>query len=332
MMSSSSSSEAGSGIAPVILVVGKEAALRDAAMARIRKEVLAEAMPEFNEDRFDLATAGTHSARIIAAARTLPVLARSRLVIVRGLSDRRAAEFIESELPSYLENPVASTCLVLEAAKVDRRLQWVKQIAKLGEVLDCSGPSRPAELRAWVEARIAERGRRAGRGAAANLLDLIGSNLDLLAAEVDKVCLYVGERTQISSDDVAAVTGVLRPRALYELTDAIGYRRVGPALSILGQLLDQGEAPLAMLGALANHFRRLMRARECQPLDAGEIQRQLSVHPYAAQRLAEQARSFDPRRLRACLAAIRRTDETLKGAVSLPAGLAIERLVLAVCA
>ena len=330
-MSSSKSSESSGELLPVVLVVGTESTLRDAALNRIRARVLGDATPEFNEDRFDLANRGTDPAEIIAAARTLPVYAPARLVIVRGVSDRRAAKFLEGALLPYLENPVATTCLLLEAEKVDRRLQWVKQVTRHGELISCSGPQRPGELRTWIETRVSEQGKRAARGTSATLLELVGSQLDRLAMEVDKVCLYVGDRTEVRSDDVTEVTGQLRPRALYELTDAIGQRQMGASLRTLSRLIDQGEAPLAMLAALAGHFRRLVRARECRPLEPREVQRKLSVHPYAAQKLVEQVRCFDARRLRSCLAAIRRTDEALKGGVSLSPRLAIERLVLAVC-
>ncbi len=328
-MSSSSSSDP---VPPVLLLLGAEAALRDAALAGIRERVLAGATPEFNEDRFDLASSAISGARIIAAARTLPVGAPGRLVRVRGLEDRRAARFIEAELLPYLEDPVHTTCLVLEAVKVDRRKPWVKRVVCVGEVVDCAGPSHPAELRAWIEARIRERSKRVARGTAAALLESVGPDLDRLASEVDKLSLYVGQRASVTPEDVAEVTCELRPRALYELTDALGQRRLGPSLTILTRLLDQGEAPLAVLAGLANHFRRLLRARDCRPFEAQQVQRTLAVRPYAARKLVEQARQFDSRRLRGALETIRRTDEALKGAVALSPRLAIERLVLNVCA
>ncbi len=330
MASSSSSSDPSH--PPVILVFGPEVTLRDAALAQIREDVLADAPSDFNEDRFDLGSAGLDASRIVAAARTHPVMARSRLVLVRGLAERRAARFIEGELVLYLEDPSPTTCLVLEAEKIDKRQRWVKQVQKIGELRDCSGPGRPAEVRAWIESRIRASGKEPSRGTAAALLDLVGADLDRLAMELDKACLYAGERSEVTAEDVAAVTGDLRPRALYELTDAIGGRQLAEALRILGHLMDQGDAPLAVLGALANHFRRLLRTKECKPLEAREVQRRLSVHPFTARKLVEQSRSFGLRRLRACLDATRRTDEALKGAVPLPPRLAIERLVLAVCA
>ena len=104
------------------------------------------------------------------------------------------------------------------------------------------------------------------------------------------------------------------------------------ALRLVAELVEQGEAPLALLGALANHFRKLLRTREVRPLEPGEVQRRLGVHPFAAQKLVDKARRFDLRRLRSCLDAVRRTDEALKGGVPIAPRLAIERLVLAVCA
>jgi DNA polymerase-3 subunit delta len=330
-MSSSNASES-SAFPPVVLIEGPELTLRDAALAELRERVLAGAMREFNEDRFDFSVAGTDPAEVIAAARTLPVMAQGRLVLVRGLSDRRAEKFTEGALAAYLDGPNASTCLVLEAESADKRRAWVKRVAKIGRVIDCSGPSRPADVKRWIDARLAHKKVRTSGGVATALFEHVGADLDRLALEIEKLCLYAGEGGVLEVELVAELVGQLRPRALYELTDAIGERKLTSALRVVAELSDQGESPLALVGALANHFRRLMRAREMRPLDAGEVQKRLGLHPFAAQKVVDQARRFDLRRLRACLDAVRRTDEALKGGVPIAPRLAIERLVLAVCA
>jgi DNA polymerase-3 subunit delta len=316
----------------VVLLLGAESTLRDAALTELRARALGDAPREFNEDRFDFATGGTDPVAVEAAARTLPVMAQKRLVIVRGLSDRRAAKFLEKTLLAYLTDPSPTTCLVLEAPKADRRTRWVKAVGQAGEVRDLSAPRRPAEVKSWIDERIRFEGKRSARGTAQALFEAVGPDLDHLAGEVAKLALYAGEREEVTPEDVAEISADLRPRALYELSDAIGQRRLAEALRVLARLLDQGEAPLVVVAALANHFRRLLRASECQPLDPREVQRRLGIHPYAAQKVAEQARDFGPRRLRRCLDVIRRTDEALKGAVPLAPRLAIERLVLSVCA
>jgi DNA polymerase-3 subunit delta len=332
MSSSKDSDSGGDALDPVVLLEGPEATLRAAALAELRARVLGDAVRDFNEDRFDFSERGVDPAEIIGAARTLPLMARGRLVIVRGIGERRAEKFLDGALLTYLDAPLASTCLVLEAPSVDKRQKWVKRVQKIGRVIACSGPERPADVRRWIEARMAERKMRAATGVAATLFDLVGPDLDRLTLELEKLSLYLGERGELNVDDVAELVGQLRPRALYELTDAIGERRLGNALRVVAELSDQGQPPLALIGALANHFRRLLRARELRPLDAGEVQRKLGLHPFAAEKLVAQARRFDLRRLRACLEAVHRTDEALKGGLPIGPRLAIERLVLAVCA
>ncbi|MCE2390070.1 MAG: hypothetical protein J4G09_01135 [Proteobacteria bacterium] len=194
-MASSSASEAGgAGFPPVALIEGAEATLCEAALAELRERILGDGPRDFNEDRFDLAAAGADASRVLAAARTHPVMAPGRLVYVRGLADRKAARFLEQDLPAYLEDPSPTTCLVLELAKADRRLKWVKQVIAAGERIDCSGPRRPAELRAWVEQRLKSVGLRAERGAAAALVELVGADVDQLALEVEKLCCTPGSR------------------------------------------------------------------------------------------------------------------------------------------
>ena len=313
------------------LVVGRETTLRDAAVHELREAALGSGPRDFNQDRFDFSSAGTSPAQVVNACRTLPVMNERRLVLVSGLSDRRAATFLDEALVEYLEAPESTTCLVLESPRADRRKRWAKRVAEAGRVFECEPPKRPADVRAWIEKRLEASGKRAGRGASALLQELIGADLDRLHFEIDKVCLYAGDAPEVSAEDVAAVTASLRPRAIYELTDAIGQQARPAALNLLHRLLGQGEAPRAVLGALANHFRRLIRAQDCRPMEPSTVQKALQLHPFAAKKLVEQARRFRPARLRYCLAAVRQTDEALKGAVPLAPSLAIERLVIAVC-
>ena len=323
-MSSSSRSDAPT----VVVLSGSETILRDDALADLRERALGSGPRDFNEDRIDLAASDPRA--VLTACHTLPIMAPRRLVVVTGLDGKRAKPFVEDLLPAYLEAPVETACLVLCTAKVDRRLRWVKRAAKLGAVISCDPPKRSAEQRSWIEARMRARGKRPGRGAATTLLELIGPDLDRLSFEIEKACLFVGDAEEVGADDVSDVTANLRPLAVYELTDAIGGKRLPEALRVLARLQTQGEAPLRVLAVLANHFRQLLRAHDCR-LNPGKVQQELSVHPYVAKKLTEQAPLFEPPRLLRCMAAVRRTDEVLKGAVPLAPALAIEQLVVSVC-
>ena len=74
---------------PVWLVVGEERMLRDQVIAAITKAALAGGLPDFNHDKF---TAGESDVeKVLGATRTVPMMAKKRVVFVRGLErwDRR---------------------------------------------------------------------------------------------------------------------------------------------------------------------------------------------------------------------------------------------------
>ena len=116
-------------IEPLYCLSG-ERFLIDAAVAAIRKAVLAEAgaAASFNTDSFELKESGIGA--VLATAKTLPMMARRRLVIGKGIDEVKAAEF--DPLAEYAEDPNPSTCFVLVGDKVDVRFRAFQALCKRG--------------------------------------------------------------------------------------------------------------------------------------------------------------------------------------------------------
>jgi DNA polymerase III delta subunit len=80
--------EAG-GLQPVYLIAGEEPLQRDEALAALRERVLGRVPRDFNLDRLEAAS--TSPAELIDVLRTLPVMARRRLVELSEPDSSRAA-------------------------------------------------------------------------------------------------------------------------------------------------------------------------------------------------------------------------------------------------
>src|ERR1700744_2450661 len=65
------------------VVAGEERFLRDQVVAEIRAAALGNGVPAFNEDKFQAGEVDVD--RVIAAARTVPMMAPKRFVLVRGV-------------------------------------------------------------------------------------------------------------------------------------------------------------------------------------------------------------------------------------------------------
>ena len=305
----------------VYLLAGPEALLRDDSLALLKERVLAGAPPDFNLQRLDGASASP--ADLLDAVRALPVAARRRLVILRepdaGRGGRGLADALAEVVAELRASEQPSCVLAISAAQIDRRSRWVKAVGDDGLVA-CEAPKRRPELLAFSKREAARQGIALDAAAAELLVDRIGPELLSLRQELAKAALLAGPGERVSREHVAAGSADVAEEPIWELTDAIGGGDGEGALALLAKLLRMGAVPQVLLGALASHFRRLLRLR------SGEA---FAGPPFVRRKLEGQAQRYSPARLQAALRAIHETDRALKGEGGLAPDLAIERLVIA---
>ena len=309
--------ELGAGrLLPAYLLAGEEPLLREDALRALRAAVLAGADAAFDVDR--LSGARLDGAALLDAVRRLPVLAPRRLVLLEEPEASRGG--VGDALPAAVaELAAGAPCvLVVLAAKLDRRAKWIKAFE--AGLVDCSAPQRATEITDFVRREAERQGLALERGAAELLAERAGPQLLWLRHELAKLSLMAGPGQRIGRAHVAAGTLDASETPIWDLTDAVGEGRTGDALATLMRLLDAGAPPMVVLGSLVSHFRRLLRVGS-----GGQV----SAPPFVQRKLAQQARRYGPRRLRASLDALHDTDLALKGAGALRPEQALERLVLA---
>ncbi|MCH2172364.1 DNA polymerase III subunit delta [Myxococcota bacterium] len=310
-------------VRPVYLVAGDEPLHRDDSIASLRELLLANGPSDFN---FEVLGPGHSGGALTDALRTLPVMAPFRLVLLKLGSGARGA-------PSELTDAVAEICLseldagtaeegssvlAVVVPKIDRRSKWVKAIGR-DALVNCDAPSKLAEVAAFVTSEARAQGVELERGVAKLLAERIGPQLLLLRNEIAKAALFAGPGSPVTRSHVAAGTPDIAEGPVWDLTDAIGDGRADQALEALSKLLSAGAPPPVLLGALASHFRGLVRVRY-----GGAISRPAFV----VRKMEGQARRYTARRLLNCMDAIRETDMALKGAGVLRPEAALERLVI----
>jgi DNA polymerase-3 subunit delta len=264
-------------IAPIYCLAG-ERYLVDAAHAAIRAAVLAEAgaAAGFNHDAFELKEAGVGAC--IATARTLPMMARRRLVVGKGVGDLKAEQL--EPLVEYVADPNPSTCLVLVGDKVDVRFKAFAALRKAG-YLHVFQPLRDAALGGWLRTVARARKIELAPDAAGALAELAGPDLGRLSQTLDQLALYAGGRA-ISLDDVETLVAETRQRSVFELTKAIGAGEAPRALGLLANMLRNREPALRIQYMLARTMRQIWRAKELLASGAarGEIAAAVGMSPY----------------------------------------------------
>src|SRR6185312_11347454 len=119
---------------PVYIVAGEERLLRDEVIAELRAASLGGGVAAFNEDKF---TAGEVDVdKVVAAARTVPMMAPRRFVLVRSAERWDTVEGTEKtsspidRIAEYAAAPIDSTCLVVVGSKIDGRRKVVAAAKK----------------------------------------------------------------------------------------------------------------------------------------------------------------------------------------------------------
>lgn len=294
----------------VHLIVGAERFFVDRAVEALRLAALGGDDIGFNEEVFHGKSGNAR--RIVEAARTLPMMANTRFVLVRGVDQLAAAE--AEMLADYLQEPSPTTCLVMAGDKLDGR-QKLAKLAKKHKVLCESPPLKPSGLRSFVSAECKRRGLSLKPDAAAALVDAVGADLPALDDALERLSLYVGESSTIGLDAVEACISRVRVESIWALVDAVGMRDRKTALKAAASLLADREPPLRILAMVARQLRIVARMRSALVggMNPAEATRAAGAPPFKSRELTSAAKRFKPDQLTRAFTVLAEADVALKG-------------------
>ena len=215
-----------------------------------------EGMRAFNIDRLD--GGETSLGRIVEAARTFPMMAQRRIIIVlraeRCLAPNREtrASNAHGELfEAYLEDPEPHACLVLVANTLDKRRRLTSRLHAVATVVTCGVIETLADAEQWVRRRVTAEGQSISAAGARLMAATTGPNINRLRGDLERLLLFASGQSSIGVDDVLAIAGPSVVHDDWAVANAIERKQVGQALRALAQTLEAGAAPYMVLGQLA---------------------------------------------------------------------------------
>lgn len=266
-----------------------------------QREALAKQMAKYGDPALlDLNTtrlAGAISfSQLQQAAGSMPFLATVRLVIVRDLFASKPDKAFMDKLLAFLPTMPESTRLFFLESKALSEKHTVIKLAeqdKNGYVKLFALPEGVA-LERWIREAVAERNGRIHPKASALLAANIGSNLDILTQEIEKLVLYKGDNSEINDADVALLSPYVAEASIFDLVDALGNRNGRKASLLLQQKFSAGEDPFSLFPMIIRQFRLLIQVKELA--NSGErppaISQALKMHSFVAGKLYQQSQGF----------------------------------------
>ena len=208
---------------------------------------------------------------LLSTARTLPMMAPTRVVIVheaeRLLAPKRAKDddgtdaeapkkgkrgaTPAEELEAYVENPEPMTALVFVAGPLDANRRIVKLLRKHADVVDCGTLRDAREAAIWITKRLEKDELTIDPKALNLLLQTTGLSLGRIRAEIEKLVLYAAGESAITP---AHVRDLVIPEndseGVFALIDAVRNSNAARALLEISALVDAGVQPPMILGQL----------------------------------------------------------------------------------
>ena len=142
------------------------------------------------------------------------------------------------------------------------------------------------ELRLFIGSTLKKNGLGISSSAAEYLLERVGSDMNLLATELEKLSSYCYGNVEVTVSDIRKVTSPVSEGQIFAMMDAIMNNDRNKATLLYGELLSAQEKPLRILYSLTNNFFSFYKVLSLSDsgLSPDEVASTLSLRPFVVKK------------------------------------------------
>jgi DNA polymerase III subunit delta len=298
--------------APVYFLEGEEPYFIDQMSDYILENVLTEDEKGFNQSILYGKDLSIDS--IMTAARRFPMMAEKQVVAIREAQNIKNIE----ELTSYVERPLKSTILVIsyKYKNLDKRKKLYKAVQKSGIYFE-SKPLYDNQVPTWITKYLQTKNYGIDLRAAQLIADNVGSDLQRIVNDLEKVTISLVPGTSIMLQDVEKNIGISKDFNSFELQNALGKKDVLKSNRIINYFIDNEKLhPLNLIiGMLTNFFRKLLLYYSLEnKSNTANIAQKIGVTPFFLNDYIAAARNYSLDKVVNIISMMREYDLRSKGA------------------
>ena len=262
---------------PVYAFDGEEPYYIDLLCDAFEQDVLAPHEKDFNFTTFYGKDADWAS--VVNECRSYPAFAQRRLVILKEAAQLKGL----SELENYVLNPSPTTILVIahKYKKIDGRSNLVKSIKKTG-VYQTFDKIKDYNLSDWILQYCHSKQIQINPSNADLLGTYLGTDLQKIVNELEKVLINVGEGKEITAELIEKYIGISKEYNVFQYPTAILERNAEKSFRIANYFIaNPKEGPLMLVTAmLYGQFSKLYQYHYVKNMPAKDIASVLKINPY----------------------------------------------------
>ena len=239
-------------------------------------------------------------ADVVNSCRRFPMFAERQVVILKDAAQLKGY----NELAGYLENSSPSTVFLIEhrGKKSDGRSKTTK-LAKDKGFYFTSEKIKDEQVPNWIQAYGNEIGFHIAEREAQILATYLGSDLQKIANEIEKVRINVPEEKALSAQLIQKYIGISREYNVFEFPEVLTGGDRDKLFRMLAYFVaNPKSAPMPLvIGSFYNHFNRLYQANFLTGKPEKEAAAALGTWPGKAREIMAATRNWPLARVEHCM-------------------------------
>lgn len=255
---------------PVYFLFGEDSFGVSATAEKIEKEFQPFLSSEF--DKYYFHGSSSTLEEIVSAASTFPFGSEKKIIVVKAFDELDDKSKDEKFFLNYLESPSDFTLLLLinnsALSKLDKKyLKLLNSKAYLFEAKIL----KDDYLISWVADFVKEKQKNISFENARHLVELVGSDRNLIESQLEKIFNFLGENKEITFKIINEQVVSTKEYSTFDLREALSHKRRELAFKIAFSLLETEEI-IAIIASLNQYFFALSQLQELKTLQEKERQ------------------------------------------------------------
>lgn len=236
---------------------------------------------------------------VIDLAETMPFFAERRLIVFENTGFFKSAG---SELADYIKDMPETTYFIFVENEVDKRSRLYKAVKAKGHIVELSTQDE-GTLKRWIQGIVRGEKKQMSDSAILYFLGKVGTDMENIRKELEKLICYALDRDTITKEDVDAVCVTQITNHIFDMVNAVADKDQRRALDLYYDLIALKEPPMRILFLMIRQYRILFQVKALLKQGYGrkEIASKAGLHPFATGKYMEQAKRFRMQELRAVM-------------------------------
>lgn len=247
---------------------------------------------------------------VIDTAETFPFFAERRLIV---MEDTGLFKSGGEELAEYMSEIPDSTIFLFVEQNVDKRSKMYKAVKANGYICEISRQTEK-DLSLWAARIFAKDGKKITNADMSYLIANVGTDMEVLSREIEKLISYDLNKEIISKEDIDAVCVKQLNVRIFDMVDAISVKNQKKTLDCYYELIAEKEPPMRILFMVARQFHLILQAKDlsARGMSKDQIAQTMGVQGFIATKSIRQSRNFSVAELKSALAESVQTEEMIK--------------------